>query len=43
MGSICILSTVDGRGGPIALATEVSSDYRRTVYHSAPIDRLIFS
>ena len=41
MGSICILSTVVGRGGSIPSAAIVSSDYRRTVYDSAPRDRLI--
>ena len=35
-GSICILSTVVGRGGSIPSAAIVSSDYRRTVYDSAP-------
>ena len=36
MGSIGILSTVVGRGGLIPSAVVVSSDYRRTVYDSAP-------
>ena len=36
-----ILSTVVGRGGSIPSAAVVSSDYRRTVYDSAPRDRLI--
>jgi len=40
MDSIGILSTV-GRGGSILSVTEVSSDYCRTVYDSAPLDRLI--
>ena len=41
MGSICILSTVVGRGGSIPSAAVVSSDYRRTVYDSLPQYRLI--
>jgi hypothetical protein len=41
MGSIGILSCVVGRDGSILSVAVVSSDYRRTVYDSAPLDRLI--
>ena len=41
MGSIGILSSVVGHGGSIPSVAGVSSDYRRTVYDSAPRDRFI--
>ena len=41
MGFIGILSTVVGRGGSILSAAVMSSDYRRTVYQSTPLDRPI--